>query len=892
MTTSRNLDAVLKSAAQPGAIVVTSNTRAARSLRQAYSELQVASGKSAWPTPDIVPWSAWLHRMWQEQIFRSPGEFSALLNAHQEQVLWERIVSIDRGALDTTAVAAQCMRAWKLLHAYRIPRDAATFNRRADSSAFYRWSNFYSNLCSRNGWTDEARLLDQIHQAAIEELTNRELALWGFDALNSQQQSFIDVLTASGSRIHLLQIEAQPSTPVRIELDDATSELRLAAAWARERISEQPHSRVGIVVPDLEHVRPTVERLFLEALHPEAMTITGVERRRAFEISMGVPLPQVPIVDAAFSVLSLAAWPQPLESVSRILRSPFLGTEEELAGRALLDVFIRKKGATELSLPSLQNFAEQRSGCGRFSFALKHLIAALSKLPGKLAPSRWGREIVELLTTAGWPGNRGESSAEHQARRAFADLLSGFARLDLVLDPLDLPSMVRALNRLADETIFQPENLGAPIQIVGLLESAGSEFDSLWIAGMHAAAWPPESSPSPFLPLDAQRTKSVPGSSPAERLQYAHLISGRLLRSAKSIVISSPRREGDVELTPSPLFVDFKCVDEQLLGNRKSGYEYFLFQAHQQESSSDDVGPALAAPISAGGTRIFQLQAACPFRAFAEVRLDAKELEMPAPGLDRRVRGGLLHRSLELLWGELQSQSSLKETPQVELEELVSRCVDQAMAETDTSMLTGWEKQVAQIERERLYGVIGQLLEQEKLRSTPFRVKERELKTEITLGGVTANVKVDRIDELESGGLVLLDYKSGEPKVNAWIGDRPDEPQLPIYATRIGSDLAAVAFVQLNREKTQFLGYSRNEKVLPRVQKFDSLSDSKRPAESFDKLLEEWGATLERLGQQFSSGLSTVDPKSNVNCQRCHLHMLCRIYEAPIEPEETTSDGR
>jgi hypothetical protein len=130
------------------------------------------------------------------------------------------------------------------------------------------------------------------------------------------------------------------------------------------------------------------------------------------------------------------------------------------------------------------------------------------------------------------------------------------------------------------------------------------------------------------------------------------------------------------------------------------------------------------------------------------------------------------------------------------------------------------------------------------------------------------------------------------PGSNAWIGDRPDEPQLPIYATRIGSDLAAVAFVQLNREKTQFLGYSRNEKVLPRVQKFDSLSDSKRPAESFDKLLEEWGSTLERLGQQFSSGLSTVDPKSNVNCQRCHLHMLCRIYEAPIEPEETTSDGR
>src|SRR4029079_19026268 len=136
-------------------------------------------------------------------------------------------------------------------------------------------------------------------------------------------------------------------------------------------MADEPNGRIGIVVPDLERVRATVERVFLEALHPEAMTITGADGRRAFDISMGVPLSNVPLVSAALSILSLAVWPQPLETVSRILRSPFLGREDELGGRAMLDVFIRKKGATEVSLPALQNFAEQRSGCGRFAFALK-----------------------------------------------------------------------------------------------------------------------------------------------------------------------------------------------------------------------------------------------------------------------------------------------------------------------------------------------------------------------------------------------------------------------------------------------------------------------------------------------------------------------------------------
>jgi ATP-dependent helicase/nuclease subunit B len=892
MTISRNLDELLKIIAQPGATVVTSNTRAARTLRQAYSELQVAQGKSAWSSPDVVPWSAWLHRLWQEHIFRSPGEFTALLNRRQEQVLWERIVGGERGTLNTTAVAAQCARAWKLLHSYRIPRDSASFQRRADSAAFYEWSSLYINLCARNGWTDDARVLDHLHKTAVGVLHGRELTLWGFDSITPQQQLFLDAIASGGVPVRQLQIQAESSVPLRVELDDGTSELRLAATWARNRLSQEPETRIGIVVPDLERVRPTVERVFLEALHPEATTIMGASRRRAFEISMGIALSHVPVVNAALSVLSLAAWPQPLETISRILRTPFLGKEDELGGRAMLDVFIRKKGATELSLASLQNFAEERHGCGNFQFALKRLKAAISTLPSKLPPSRWGREILQLLTLAGWPGERTESSAEHQARRAFAALLVEFAGLDIVLEPLDLQSMVRSLSRLADETIFQPENLGAPLQVLGILESAGSEFDSLWIVGMHAAAWPPESSPSPFLPLSAQRAKSVPGSSPMERLQYARSITDRLLSSAPHVVVSSPKREGDVDLTPSPLFADFELVSENSIGSRSSGYERFIFEARQHESTSDEVAPAVAASVSIGGTRIFQLQAGCPFRAFAEVRLDAKELEMPAPGLTRKVRGILLHRSLELIWGELHSQNELKSKAQVELEGMVRSCVDQAMSETDSSLLTGWEQQVAQIERERLYQLLGDFLEREKSRSTPFQVKAREHKTEIILGGVTANVKVDRIDELEGGGLVLLDYKSGEPKLNAWTGDRPDEPQLPIYATHIGPELAAVAFVQLNRDKTQFLGYSRTDKVLPGVQGFNTLTDSKRPAESFEKLLEDWGVTLERLGRQFSSGMSAVDPKSNLNCERCHLHMLCRIHEAPIEPEETPSDAR
>ena len=55
----------------------------------------------------------------------------------------------------------------------------------------------------------------------------------------------------------------------------------------------------------------------------------------------------------------------------------------------------------------------------------------------------------------------------------------------------------------------------------------------------------------------------------------------------------------------------------------------------------------------AGGVKPLALQAECGFRAYGEMRLAAAVLETPAPGLDARERGMLLHKALELVWSKL-----------------------------------------------------------------------------------------------------------------------------------------------------------------------------------------------------------------------------------------------
>ena len=99
--------------------------------------------------------------------------------------------------------------------------------------------------------------------------------------------------------------------------------------------------------------------------------------------------------------------------------------------------------------------------------------------PSEQAPSAWAATFARMLETAGWPGETSLDSAEHQTVEAWKDLLRRFGSLDVVSPPLPLDEAVARLRELAAATEFQPEDLGAPIQITGALEAAGAEFDHL-----------------------------------------------------------------------------------------------------------------------------------------------------------------------------------------------------------------------------------------------------------------------------------------------------------------------------------------------------------------------------------------------------------------------------
>ena len=180
--------------------------------------------------------------------------------------------------------------------------------------------------------------------------------------------------------------------------------------------------------------------------------------------------------------------------------------------------------------------------------------------------------------------------------------------------------------------------------------------------------------------------------------------------------------------------------------------------------------------------------------------------------------------------------------------------------------------------------------------SHAFDVVHREDRVEMAAGPLTIAGRVDRVDRLASGALAVIDYKSGSPRVAGWIGDRPDDPQLPLYALAMGDAVAAVAFARLKAGEFGFSGLAREEGLIPGVPSVEGHRGVARVAGSWEELLAQWRASTDDLATRFARGESAVDPKRGLaSCRHCELHPLCRVHErlgalAPDEGPGTPED--
>ncbi|MBI2318147.1 MAG: PD-(D/E)XK nuclease family protein, partial [Betaproteobacteria bacterium] len=581
---------------------------------------------------------------------------------------------------------------------------------------------------------------------------------------------------------------------------------------------------------------------------------------------------------------------------SRLLRSPFIGgADAEMARRARIDAELRRSAGPEIGLERLrQSIAkltdrERRRAVPAGPILLRRLAEfskfARDNLSGSKGPAEWAKAMSAALNAIGFPGERALDSVEYQILKKFHEALAGFAALDRVAGRMRFDGALAHLQRIAAEAIFQPEAPEVPIQVLGVLESAGMEFDHLWVMGLTDDAWPISARPNPLVPVALQRAAGMPESSAAASLELDARITRGWLAAAGEIVLSHPLYEEDRELLPSSLIRDLQAATlEELALPEYESLRAAIRRSRREERMPDWRAAALAAASAvAGGTAVFKDQAACPFRAFAIHRLRAEGLDVPASGLDDAERGTLLHAMLARVWQELKSQAQLAATAQGDLDALLERAAEHAMVRIRSRRPDAIGGRFAGLEKTRLMSLARAWLEAERARP-PFEVAALEGKRELRFGGVSVNARLDRMDRLEGAGYAILDYKTGEANVRSWLGERPDDPQLPLYALAAAEAIDAVAFARVKAGEIGFRGIGREEGLIPGVSTIDKqrVSAAKQYG-SWEELIAGWRKEAEALGAGFAAGDARVDPKrGEETCRTCELKPLCRINERAV----------
>ncbi len=890
-------------------LLLTANNRLARVFTAEHNTQQIAAGKTAWPAANILPLNAWLHQCSHDVIDASlENNIPRFLSTTQERVLWERIVRASLltlpGQMDAAAMAKLAQDAWQLQHAWRIAQ-ADALQQSLDAQMYAQWSQTYASRCTEENWLDQARLPDYIAGYINQKIfpVPKNILVAGFETVSPQTRALFSALVDAGTKVTEIQPPDIESQCLRFAAASPVEEIRSAARWARAKLLVNAEARIGIVVPGLAAKRNLLQREFDEALAPFALLPGEPPAHRPYNISLGLPLAHYPLIATAFDLLGIKQYSMEMEKWSALINSPYLsGAANEQAKRALCDAALRHTREFTLPLNAVLDFAANASRphhCPQLADSLQALQTALNELPRSASPREWAKQFSRCLALTGWPDGRVLSSEEFQMVQAWRELLDQFISTEAIATKLDFNQALSALRRIANDALFQPESHHEPVQILGVYEALNLSFDHVWLLGFDDSSWPMPVRPNALLPLALQIRAGVPQASSDGALAFARQATGLLLRAAPEVIVSHGLHDNDEALRPSTLIAHIPLLEPDIFLSETTAslYAHMRQTAVTEKLTNDYRAPKISSTHFRGGTSLFKYQAACPFRAYAQIRLNAQEWPTPRIGLDGSERGQILHRALEFLWQQLQDQQTLLSLPENDLDTLVKKSAIDALQQWESYAILRLPKRLKAMEAHRLSALIHTWLAIEKKR-TPFRIASVENKTLLAIGGITVDIRRDRMDTLADGTVMVMDYKSGDPGKSPWDDDhRPDEPQLPLYALAGEENVSALAFAKIKTGETKLIALASVDLMQDEKSGEWSITETRElsgdeVALTMNEQLARWRSELTQLAENFREGDARVDPKkSNETCQQCHLASLCRKDELQrVFPVEINDD--
>jgi ATP-dependent helicase/nuclease subunit B len=856
-------------AAAEGHTVLAPNTELAAALFDAVERAHQDAGREVWPTPRVRDFGSWLR---EQHVARQLMDAASprALNDIEERELWRTVIDASdagRDLLDPAGAARAARRARRTVHEYGIPLRSVAEHASAceESQVFLDWNRQFDERCRALDCISADELLRLLVPPA-DPIAWIESPVW-----------------RPMARQWLLRHGRMLAPPIsvsraarRLHAVSPAAELAAIGEWALENLRSNGRFRAWICIPDLNRRRAEVVDALDAALAPRRFTLSESSGAASYAVAGGTPLAEFAPVRAALEILEASLGTLSFERFSTLLRAPELqASAADAAAAALLDVQLRKAGPSEADLPAWLALAQRIAAARSIGpvVAVQRLSGAsqaLNEASGQHYISRWVPAWISAFELAPWALRHRWSSTEYQAAERFRELLGKLATADSFFGAQSRGSAQHILRRAARDTAFQVQTGVAPIWVSGQLLDPWLNYDGLWVAGCGDERWPPPVDPVAFLPVRLQRDFGVIAASPESQLQFALELQNRWAARAGQCVFSYADPGDGRPASPSPLLPDGAEMSSS--SPPQPHWHALLEAAPTLERLTDETAPVFAADERTRGVATLKAQSRCAFRGFAETRLKCERLERPLPGFNDRERGELIHHALEHVWSVLRDSSALSSISADAQQHLLEEGAMRALAKICRVRDPGprWRLR----ERERMHNVLRKWLDVERQRE-PFEVEQLEHGTQTARhAGLEFAVRIDRVDRLADGARVLIDYKTGLATAD-WRGERPDNPQLPIYALLHPAGLAAVAYGRVNAGDCSFVAETERSAIFkPR-----GLKTPLEGMPSLAALIEVWSRRIENLAADFAAGRAAVAPTLRA-CKTCRLHGLCRVPAA------------
>lgn len=830
------------------AFVITPNNRLSQQIIEDFANLEITNqAQVSIDKPECLPYQLFLKKLYANICEKFPdNNHPILLTKLQEKFLWQRTLKIDT----QDGFLQEIYDAWIRCTNWQINLNDELFNYN-DQTIFFKniCLEFKTQLKKLNAITEE-QIVNYIQPFLMQDKTfAKTKMIWMcFDNYTPVQIKLQDILKKTQSLQLHFDLPDIASEPKKYEALDNKEEIVQIINWLKKRL-ELGDKRIGVVVPGLQEQSQSLQRQIQNEI--------GKEK---FNISLGKSLLQFPLIAHAIAFLNFNNQIISHDLLRLIINSPYLGfSKEEFLIRNRLIAQHEILQEPFISLKNLQKILKKHSP------KLSELITNITPYPKSASVYEWSLLFKRRLKNLDFPGEYPLNTLTYQCFQRLLNLFDEFLQIGLIQPVLTQNEALSIIHELANLTIFQLQKSNCEIQILGMLEASGCSFDSLWIGGLTNQCLPQKTKLSPFIPATIQKTYKMPHALPERELKLAEQTLKRLYNATnEQCIVSYPKLIGELTNMPSPLIANLSIYNAEKIHDEPTNNLEVYFDDYKL--------PVLENEKIKGGTQILANQAKCPFRAFAIHRLQAKEPYKIQEGINALSRGKIIHRILELFFKDIPNQQALINLTNDDINKKISASIEDALTPWIQNESYLLPKVMREVEFKRLTNLLKEAINWEKERRA-FNIKSLEETFNVEIGKLKIKVRVDRIDLIydENGHAtqMVIDYKTKLPQKKPWLDDRPEEPQLLLYAL-LDKEIKTLSLVELNKGQITCSGLSENDLDIKGIKKIPK-------EKNWQDYQKQWQEVLNNLAQEFIAGICTPTPKREEICSNCWVRGICRI---------------